>query len=223
MSKKYQVSLQMIVKDWPAILIIIAMLVGGIVVYPHLPELVPSHWNFRGEIDGYSGRFWGAFGLPLMAAAIYLGMIFAPYIDPKKENYPRFSSAYRIIRLVLVLFMAVLYGTIITVALGGPANLVSKTTPLAVGILFIVIGNYLPQARHNYFFGIRTPWTLANEEVWRRTHRFSGILFVLGGLGLIVSAFLPAPINFIVGLGGIITVTLFSIIYSYLAYHKVTD
>lgn len=221
MENKYTVTRKTIAGDWPAIVVLAALLITAVVVYPHLPELVPSHWNFRGEVDGYSNQFWGAFALPLLAAGIYLGMLFIPYIDPKRHNYALFAPAYRALRLGLVLLIAVLYGLSLIAALGGPANLVNRAVPAAVGALFVVIGNYLPQARFNYFVGIRTPWTLANEEVWRRTHRFSGLLFVFAGLLMIVAAFLPAPVNGILGLGAVIAATVLSMLYSYLAFRRV--
>ncbi|QGP91322.1 SdpI/YhfL protein family protein [Neomoorella glycerini] len=221
MENKYRVSKEMITRDWPALVVLGAMLVAGILVYPHLPDLVPAHWNFRGEVDNYFSRFWGAFALPLMTGGIYLLMLFIPYLDPKRENYPRFELAYRVVRLGLVFFLAVLHTTVLVVALGGPASLVNRVVPLAVGILFILIGNYLPQARFNYFFGVRTPWTLASEEVWRRTHRFSGYAFILAGFMFVVAAFLPPPANFILGIAGPAIAVGGTIVYSYLALRQV--
>lgn len=221
MKTGYHVDKETLARDWPALVVLAAMFVAGIILYPHLPELVPAHWNFRGEVDNYFNRFWGAFAPTLMGSGIYLLMLFAPYLDPKRENYPRFSKAYWVVRLGLVLFMGVIYATTLVAALGGPANLVSRVVPLAVGLLLILIGNYLPQARFNYFFGVRTPWTLANEEVWRRTHRFSGYAFILAGLMFIAAAFLPPPANFILGLAGPAIAVAGTIVYSYLAFRQV--
>jgi uncharacterized membrane protein len=223
MKNGYRVSRGDFLRDWPALAVLAAMFVAGVALYPRLPELVPAHWNFRGEVDNYFNRFWGAFALPFMTAGIYLLMLFAPYLDPKRENYPRFGAAYRAVRLGLVLFMGVLYATTLVVALGGPANLVGRVVPLAVGLLFILIGNYLPQARFNYFFGVRTPWTLANEEVWRRTHRFSGYVFIAAGLMFMAAAFSPPPANVILGLAGPGVTVAAAVVYSYLAFRRVTS
>ncbi|MBC7324190.1 MAG: SdpI family protein [Moorella sp. (in: Bacteria)] len=222
MENRYRVNVKMIARDWPALLALGAMLAAGIILYPYLPDLVPAHWNVRGEVDNYFNRFWGAFALPLMTGGIYLLMLFIPYLDPKRENYPRFDRAYRAVRLGLVIFMAALYATTLVVALGGPAALVARFVPLAVGLLFILIGNYLPQARHNYFFGVRTPWTLASEEVWRRTHRFSGYAFILAGIVFIIAAFLPPPANFVLAMAGLIIAAIVSVVYSYLAFRRVS-
>ncbi|MBC7105772.1 MAG: SdpI family protein, partial [Firmicutes bacterium] len=185
---KYRVDRKTVLKDWPALAVLAAMLVAGVVLYPHLPDLVPAHWNIRGEVDNYFSRFWGAFALPFLATGIYLAMLYTPYIDPRRHNYARFEGAYRAVRVGLVLFLGLLQGVILVVAVGGSPGLVPRVVPAAVGLLIVVIGNYLPQARFNYFFGVRTPWTLASEEVWRRTHRFSGPAFVLGGLAAVVAA-----------------------------------
>ncbi|GEA14036.1 hypothetical protein E308F_02760 [Moorella sp. E308F] len=222
MKNKYRVTGGTLARDWPALVVLMAMFVAGILLYPRLPDLVPAHWNFRGEVDNYFNRFWGAFALPLMTGGIYLLLLFVPYLDPKRENYPRFDRAYQMVRLGLVFFMGVIYTTILVVALGGPANLVGRVVPLAVGLLFILIGNYLPQARHNYFFGVRTPWTLASEEVWRRTHRFSGYAFIVAGFMFIVAAFLPPPANFILGMAGPATAVIGTIVYSYLVFRRVS-
>lgn len=217
---RYRVDRALVVKDWPALVVLAAMLAAGVVLYPHLPDLVPAHWNIRGEVDNYFSRFWGAFALPLLAAGVYLAMLFAPYVDPRRDSYVRFEGAYRAVRLGLVFFLAVLHAVILAVALGGPPELVPRVVPATLGLLMLVIGNYLPQARFNYFFGVRTPWTLASEEVWRRTHRFSGPAFVLGGLAALAAAFLPAPANFAVGMGGIGAAALASVVYSYLAFRR---
>ncbi|MGQ9533210.1 MAG: SdpI family protein [Desulfotomaculales bacterium] len=216
----YRVDRTLVVRDWPALAVLAAMLAAGVVLYPHLPDLVPAHWNIRGEVDNYFSRFWGAFALPLLAAGMYLAMLFLPYVDPRRDSYVRFEGAYRAVRAGLVLFLAALQAVIVAVALGGPPDLVPRVVPAALGLLMLVIGNYLPQARFNYFFGVRTPWTLASEEVWRRTHRFSGPAFVLGGLAALAAAFLPAPANFAVGMGGIGAATLASVVYSYLAFRR---
>jgi len=217
---RYRVDRTLVVRDWPALAVLAAMLAAGVVCYPHLPDMVPAHWNIRGEVDNYFSRFWGAFALPLLAAGVYLAMLFAPYIDPRRDSYVRFEGAYRAVRLGLVFFLAVLHAVILAVALGGPPELVPRVVPATLGLLMLVIGNYLPQARFNYFFGVRTPWTLASEEVWRRTHRFSGPAFVLGGLAALAAAFLPPPANFAVGMGGIGAAALASVVYSYLAFRR---
>ncbi|MBO8128677.1 MAG: SdpI family protein [Peptococcaceae bacterium] len=209
-------------QDWPLILILLGLLVAAFVVYPQLPERVPMHWNAGGEVDRYGSRFTGAFAIPLLTIGIYIGMLVFPLMDPRRANYANFSTAYRAIRTGLVLFLAVLYGIVTTNALGYEVN-VARVVPITLGLLFILIGNFLTQVRHNYFVGIRTPWTLASEEVWRKTHRVGGFAFVLAGIISILAAFLPAPANFWVVIGSLIGAAAITTIYSAIIYFRHKD
>ena len=135
-------------KDWFLLLILLVLLVAAFVVYPQLPERVPMHWNIKGEIDGYGSRFTGAFAIPLLTTGIYVGMLLLPLIDPRRANYARFTTAYRALRAGLVLFMTLLYGVTTAVALGYGID-VSRVVLIALGILFIVIGSFLPRVQAN--------------------------------------------------------------------------
>lgn len=207
-------------KDWPLILLIALSFVLGFYVYPMLPDQVPSHWNFKGEIDGYSSAFWGAFGLPLMTLGFYLLFLVLPLIDPKKDNYQKFTRTYSIVKYVLTIFFFLLYLMIIGVSLGYPIN-INRLVPKSITILLIIIGNYLSTVRHNYFIGIRTPWTLANEEVWTKTHRIGGRLWVYSGIiSLIAQIFFPSwgnTLMFVLIIGS----STFAIVYSWWYFQKI--
>lgn len=222
MKNQYRVDKETISKEWGLIILILFLFILGTILYPKLPDKVPSHWNVKGEVDQYSSRFWGAFGIPMMISLIYLGLLYMPYIDPKRQNYVKFESTYRLIRFLFVIVFAVLQIILLTVIISGRDYLVSKLIPSLIGIMFIIMGNYLPRVKHNWFVGIKTPWTLSNEEVWKRTHRFSGYLFVIGGLIMFLAGFLPSPLNFIIGIGGISSVGIISIIYSFFVFRKIT-
>ncbi|MFZ5897939.1 MAG: SdpI family protein [Bacillota bacterium] len=219
MSDRYVVNSRTLKGDWPALVLILGMFIAGLVVYPHLPEQVPSHFNVRGEIDAYSSRLWGAFGIPLLSAGIYVLMLVVPFIDPKRQNYAGFLGGYRVIRTAMVAFMAVLHAVILAVALGCNVS-VNTVVPVMLGLLFIVLGRVLGGIRFNYFVGIRTPWTLADEEVWRRTHEMSGRLFVVAGLASVISGVLPAPANFWLSIGAISVAGGGSLVYSYFVYAR---
>ena len=199
--------------------IIFLSLVVGAAVYRHLPEQVPMHWNVYGEIDGYGGRFTGAFAIPLLTLVSYIAMVFAPRIDPKKKNYAKFTGAYNAFMTAFVLFMLALYATVLLATFGYPLD-IGRITQMGVGLLFIVMGNYLTRVRHNYFFGIKTPWTLADETVWRKTHRFGGSLFVVAGLLSIASMVTWPEARFMITIGSAIGASLISIVYSYLVFRK---
>jgi uncharacterized membrane protein len=188
-------------------------------LYSHLPERVPIHWNIYGEVDGYGGRFTGAFGIPLLTLAVYILMVVTPRIDPKKANYAKFTGAYKAFLAAFVVFMLTIQTAAMLFTFGYNVN-IGVITQIGIGLLFVVMGNYLTRVRHNYFFGIKTPWTLANETVWRKTHRFGGILFVVAGLLTIASVFTWPEIRFVVTIASAIGVSLISMVYSYLVYRK---
>jgi uncharacterized membrane protein len=219
MKKDYPGFRKVLAEDWLIILLILVSLFAGLLLYPHLPEQVPSHWNIRGEIDAYSSRFWGSFGIPFMTAGIYILMVLLPLIDPGRKNYLKFTRAYWVLKVTLVVFMTGLYAIVILSSLGYQIP-VGKTVIGCVGLLFIVFGNYMGQFRHNYFVGIRTPWTLANEQVWRKTHRLGGKIWVLAGLlGLVAAYFGDMTGAIILGIS-IGLAAIVPTVYSYLEFRR---
>ncbi|AFV03720.1 MULTISPECIES: SdpI family protein [unclassified Dehalobacter] len=172
-------------------LMVLISLAVSLVVYPRLPDKVPVHWNAAGEIDGWGSAFQGAFLFPLMMAAMLILLVFLPKVDPKKKNYSRMSKPYTIIVLVIMLFFMLIHFGSLGTALGY-FNSFPSFIQLGVGALFVIIGNYMGKLKHNYFAGIKTPWTLANEQVWYKTHRMAGPLWVIGGLIFMAASFLPS-------------------------------
>ncbi|AFM02137.1 MULTISPECIES: SdpI family protein [Desulfitobacterium] len=200
------------------ILVIINIIVG-IWAYPQLPEQVPSHWNFAGQVDGYSGPFAGAFLLPLIILGVYIIFWIIPRIDPKRANYLKMGRVFWIVSTTLVVFLSLMYWGTIAVAIG-----YFETLPRwyfsGIGIIFILLGNYFGKIKFNYTFGIRTPWTLANEEVWAKTHRFAGPIWIVGGILMALTGLLPAawtvPLFVIV----MCLIAVVPMAYSYLVYRK---
>jgi uncharacterized membrane protein len=152
-----------------------------------LPARIPVHWNVRGQIDGWGPRWllWIFSILPaLMGGLLWI----LPRFDPKRVNYARHETAFQVTMGVLAVIMASVFWMTFASSLGHPVR-VGFILPLILGLGFILMGNFLPQVKFNYTFGVRTPWTLSNEEVWRRTHRIAGAVFIAMGLGAIVAAF----------------------------------
>lgn len=205
--------------DWPLLLLILGSLALGAAVYPQLPEQVASHWNFKGEVDGYSSRFWGAFGIPLMTAGIYVLMLALPSIDPRRENYIKFAGVYRLFKAVMVVFMTGLYLIVILNALGYPVP-VDRAVMSGVSLLFVVLGNFMGQVRHNYFVGIKTPWTLADEQVWQKTHRLGGRLWVAAGLVGLVASLIGGATGGVILFAALAVATVIPIVYSYLEFRR---
>lgn len=186
--------------------------------YPHLPPIVPTHWDASGHINGYSSRFWAVAMQPLVMTCLLLLMLVLPAISPKGFRLDESRGAFNLILLAVIVFNLVIDVPILRgeLGLGGPR--LNLLVPL-IGVLFIIIGNYLGKFRKNFFVGIRTPWTLASDEVWLRTHRLGGHLFILGGFTLIVCGLVTqniAPIIIVAAL-----LVLIPTIYSFVIYRRI--
>ncbi|KGP75113.1 integral membrane protein [Desulfosporosinus sp. Tol-M] len=207
-------------QDWLIIILILLGFALGIYFYPLLPDRVPIHWNASGEVNGYGSKLFGAFGLPAISLAMYLMFLVLPYIDPRRKNYADFRSTYQFLKYILILFFL---GIEVMTFLIASGVIVNKPIliQIMVSLLFILIGNVMGRFKHNYFVGIKTPWTLANEEVWRKTHRLAAPLWVLGGVVNILLTFLDLHFN---GIGFVIIIAVISIVpavYSYIAYQQI--
>ncbi|MGG1071822.1 SdpI family protein [Priestia megaterium] len=194
-------------------------LVAWLIALPHLPATMPIHWGANGEADGFATKINAMILTVGIMVLIYFIIAFVPRIDPRKENYKYFSKTYNILlNAVLLLFFFVNMSTILQ---GLGYNMpMAYIAPIMAGLVFIIIGNYLQRVRSNYFMGIRTPWTLSNETVWKKTHRLSGKLFFIGGLLILISAFLPDGYKSVIMWGSIVLCVAIPYLYSYLAYKK---
>lgn len=211
MKNKFRLRKSSIISIIASILILI---IFNILFYDKMPAELPTHWNFQGQADDYSSKFDA---MVLTHGFLVVMNIFACFMldnDPRNKKQKNFLMTLS--KLAMPAIMIVVYTITVMVGLGRDVN-VSIIIPLFVGLLFIVIGNYLPKTKRNYTMGIKLPWTLNSDENWRRTHRLGGICFVIIGISLIVSVFLKSEIVFLVPLilGGIIPA-----FYSYYLYTK---
>jgi uncharacterized membrane protein len=190
------------------------MMLFSLAVWGMLPEQVPSHWNFRGEVDGWMARDQAVLFLPGIALALWLFLPMLRKLDPRRENYERFEETFWIFINVIVLFMAIIHVLTLGMGLGWPID-VGRAILVLVGILFVALGNYLPRVRSNWWIGIRTPWTLENETVWRATHRVAGKAFVAAGVLLALSVVLPPSLRGVVVMVSVFGAGLFPVVYSY--------
>jgi len=194
-------------------------LVAWLIALPHLPATMSIHWGANGEANGFATKINAMILTVGIMVLIYFIIAFVPRIDPRKENYKYFSKTYNIVlNAVLLLFFFVNMSTILQ-GLGYNVPM-SYIAPIMAGLVFIIIGNYLQRVRSNYFMGIRTPWTLSNETVWKKTHRLSGKIFFIGGLLILISAFLPDGYKSVIMWGSIVLCVAIPYLYSYLAYKK---
>ena len=203
------------------IAIVVASVALSVSFYQHFPARVPMHWNVAGEIDGWSSRGFGAFLFPVILIAIYFLFEILPKIDPRRANYPEFKKVYAIFKTAI---MAIFFGIYILTGLSGLGVKVAVDlwVPAGIGLLFIILGNYFGKLRNNYFVGIRTPWTLSNEEVWNKTHRLGGKLFIVGGLIMMFMGIIPVGIRIVVFIAVVLMISVVPILYSYIIHKKLS-
>ena len=201
------------------------LLAYALLAYPAKPQTVPTHWGADGAVDGWGDKA-GTLVMAAVPLIVALAMLAVPRLDPKGRNFERFRGVYLGMSAALTLFMvAVAWMTPLTasglVPEGG--SLVSTVILFALGALMIALGNYLPRVKPNYTFGIRTPWTLASEGNWRRTHRIAGPVFVAAGAAMLAAALLSAvapEASFWVGMAAVLLATLVVGAYSFLAWRR---
>lgn len=173
--------------------LILLMVFAGLWALSVLPgdAQVPIHFNSEGEADGWARPWIGLFVSPAIAAVIWAVQALLPRIDPRGHNLARSATAYGTIWIAVTAVMAILQAIIICSSLGIDFKRGRLLLLLVAGLL-IVVGNVMGKLRWNYTVGIRTPWTLADERVWDKTHRFGGRALVLGGALISLAAFIPA-------------------------------
>lgn len=173
-----------------AYLLALINLTAAAVLYPALPDQIPMHWGADGTV-GFNDKYQLFFlcGMSLLLAFM-LDML--PKIDPRRKNYQKFGVYYDGFCVLIQLFMLAMTGIILTEAFRPGTVSVPVITMICVGILLLFTGNIMPKIRSNFYIGIKTPWSLSSEEVWRRTHRLGGKCFFLAGIVMIVCAFLPS-------------------------------
>lgn len=207
-------------QDWYLLLIVAAGFLLGVFFYPRLPARVPDHWNSAGQINGYGSRFSGAFFLPFMALGIYLLLCVLPLMDPHAKNYKKFRGSYQMIKCLLATALLIMQTCTLLTAMGVKIS-INIVSGIVVSVVFILIGNIMGRFRHNYFVGIKTPWTLANDEVWRKTHRFAAPVWVLGGLATLALTLFNDRLMGIGILLAVAVMTILPAVYSYLIFQRI--
>ena len=193
-----------------SILTLLPILVG-VILWKDLPASLPSHFGLDGQADGFSSKLEVVFLIPLLMLGLHFFAVVVTSLDPKASHVsPKMKTLiYWLVPLISGLVQLSIYGA----AFG----LIGNSTRIGlvmVGIVFLVVGNYLPKTKQNYTVGIRLPWTLDSEENWNKTHRLAGRLWVLGGLIILVNSFLSWAV-FYVFIAVLLGMVLVPIFYSY--------
>jgi uncharacterized membrane protein len=199
--------------------LVLAAIAASAYFYRAFPQRVAVHWNLYGHPDGWSNPAFAAFFMPALIAVCYAVVLAVPLLDPNKERYREFGRANQVIRLAITAFLVFTYLVASLNNLGYDLP-IARLMPAGIGAMFLAIGNYMPKIKPNWFIGVRTPWTLSSEQVWVRTHRFSGRAFAVSGLVCLVAAFTAPVYAFIAVLLSAICVSALTVAYSWWIWTK---
>ena len=208
----------MIKKHWKLLVIasIVTLLpmVVGLLLWNQLPQQMPSHWNAAGEIDGWSSKPFSVFGMPLILLAFQWVCVIATGADPKKTNHS--DKIIHLVFWIIPVLSVVLHAIIYLVAMGKEVQ-VETVMPVLLGLVFAVVGNYLPKCKQSYTIGIKIPWTLNSEENWNKTHRLAGRLWLVCGIVMMVTGFFGG-VGMVAGIALVMVVV--PLVYSYILYRR---
>ena len=195
------------------------LMTAGTLLSNRMGASLATHWNAAGEADGYGSSFSGLYLLPLLTILLTALILAIPSIDPLKANIESFKSDYTLFVLAFAGFMFYVYSLTLVWNLGLHFSMNALLTP-AIGLFFILTGRLLLKAKRNYFIGIRTPWTLANDEVWRKTHQFGGKLFIFSGILTTATILYPPAALYVLLITSLLS-ALIAYIYSYIEFRKI--
>jgi uncharacterized membrane protein len=200
-----------------AALLTLAALVYTLVLYPSLPERIPTHWNWQGEVDGWTRKGVGVF-LPTGLMVLFLGLLFAlPWLSPRPFGVETFRETFNYVMVATIALFAFLQWVTLQAALH-PERAMGRVLIAGLFLFFALLGNVLGKVRRNFWIGVRTPWTLANDAVWIATHRLAARLFVALGLLGALLVLLGAPVGLALVL--LLIVAFVPVIYSLVLYKR---
>ena len=192
-------------------IVILFPILWGLIIWPQLPNQIPIHFNVAGQANNFQSKPLAVFGLPFFLLLVHLFVIFMTARDPKNRtmNEKMGKVIYWLTPIVSLSISYLIYSK----ALGSTTN-PSIFVSALLGLIFVIMGNYMPKLKVNHTVGIRLPWTLQSEENWYKTHRLAGKLWVLGGLILLLEAGLQFAVPYVMGIV-ILTIVFIPVMYSY--------
>jgi len=187
--------------------------------YFALPDTVPVHWNLAGAPDRHGSKWGLLLIMPAVSASLILLMLILPRLGPFRANFGKFRTTYGRLLITLISGFLGLHLVILLSARGEIS--IGPSIALVLGLMMTVVGNWLGKVRRNFYIGIRTPWTLANEEVWERTHRVASRVFVAWGLAVFLTGLTGSSLAcFVVCVGGAVAVVTWAVAYSLYCYRR---
>jgi uncharacterized membrane protein len=204
--------------EWAAVAMIVLSFIIGMMAYPYMPGMVASHWGMDGQVNGHMPRFWGVFLLPMVSLAVFLLLFFFVRADPLIRNTKAYKVYPEWIFILIMGFMLYLQILMLAYNLGFAFNFTVWMIP-AFAVFFFFLGIVIEKSKRNYTVGIRTPWTLADDQVWQETHLLGGKLFKIVAVLTLIGMFFSAySIWFF--LVPVVAASLIVVIYSYYVYEK---
>lgn len=203
-----------------SLLIMLSVAISAYFFNSILPEEVITHWDINGQADGWGAKSVLVVYIPFLIIGLYILFRILPKMDPKRENYIKFDTTYNAFRFLIIAFLAAVYFISIYINLG--YNLaMSEIMTWLVGLLFIIIGFLIKNVEPNWFMGIRNPWTLSNDEVWKKTHLMAQKVFIIGGVLFLFIPYVSPGYVPIIFVFVIIMILSLSVGYSYFLYKKI--
>lgn len=190
---------------------------GSAGVYERLPEQVPIHWNIEGEVDNTGPKQWAAFLMPGSMAVLVGFFRLMPWLSPRRFEVDSFRTTYLLVMVMVVALLGYIHLLGLAVALGRPVDM-NRALLSGLFLFFAALGALLGRVRRNFWIGVRTPWTLANERVWDDTHRLAGRIFMAIGLLGLVGVVLGLPAAAAIAL--LIVAALVPVVYSLVRYKQ---
>ena len=200
-------------KTWIIVALAVILAIVGILI---MPDTIPTHFGPSGEPDAWGSKFTV---LLYPAILVLVTVLAVPMIklDPKQDNYERFSKYYYNFFLGFALFFLAMEAANIAIAMGAAIN-VGSIICFVTGVLMFFVGNMMPKIKQNFFFGIKTPWALTDEENWFKTHRLGGKTFAAGGIAIMIAAFIPGESKIWILLAVVLVMVFVPFVYSYVIF-----
>ncbi len=202
-------------KTWIVTAIALVIAIMGILI---MPDTIPTHFGLDGTPDAWGSKYT-VFLYPVILLLITALANPMKKLDPKEINYERFEKYYYNFFFAFAIFFLVIEISNIAIAMGYSVN-VGSVICFCIGVFLCFLGNFMPKIKQNFFFGIKLPWTLSDEEVWFKTHRLGGKVFVLGGLVMMIGAFIPGTAKVWFPLVAILAMLIIPLVYSFVIYKK---
>jgi uncharacterized membrane protein len=220
--KTYRIDRSLLLGELPLLAILLADAAFGLWALPRLPERVPVHWDLAGKADGFGPAWQNALLMPALALGLWALLLVLPLADPLRRNYPRFLVTLKLFRWLVPLLIAA-FQVVVALGMLGVASDPGQGVRAILAIAFVVLGNSMGKLKHNWFIGIRTPWTLASEEVWTRTLRLAAPIWVAGGLVQLAGAFVPGVAGQVLFAASLGAMVLVPVGFSYLLFRKLSS